>query len=214
MRPRTVGEVLDAGIKLYLGNAATLMRTAAVVVIPAQIVIGVVLLSVLPAGNDVPGTVFTGHAIAARNQGAVLGGDAVNEVLGLIVTVLVTAACVKAVSDAYLEQPTSVAISLRFALHRLPALVALYILQLVGLFIGFILLVIPGIYLYAAWAVITPAMMIEGLGPLRALRRSRRHHRGRRTHARRHRRVDHHPAGPRVGDHRPVLRPARARRGL
>ena len=43
MRPRRVGEVLDAAIKIYTRNARTLMGLAAVVVIPMQVVSGLVL---------------------------------------------------------------------------------------------------------------------------------------------------------------------------
>ena len=179
LRPRTVGEILDAGIKLYLRNARTLIGAAAVVVVPAQIVIGIVLLSTVPSGSDVPGTVFTVGHTTTGSSGARSGGEVVTTLLGLVVTLLVTAACVRAVSDAYLDQTPSVASSLRFVVRRLPALIVMYILQVLGLLVGFILLIIPGIWLYAAWAVITPAMMIEGLGPVRSLGRSRRLVRGR-----------------------------------
>jgi hypothetical protein len=88
--------------------------------------------------------------------------------------VLVTAACVKAVSDIYLDQSPAIGTSVLFALRRLPALIGLYVLQLLGLIVAFILLIIPGVYLYAAWSVQTPALMLEGLRPWRALGRSRR----------------------------------------
>jgi hypothetical protein len=170
MRPRTVGEMLDAGISLYLRNARTLLGIAACVVVPVQVVIGLVYLSVEPSGAHVPGDfVFRG----VHQQSAGLGGTVVDELLGLIMGVLVTAACVKAVSDTYLDQAPSIGTSLRFALRRLPALVALYIVQTLVLIIAFVALIIPGIWLYAAWSVPTPAMMLEGSGPWRSLRRSR-----------------------------------------
>jgi hypothetical protein len=181
MRPRRVGEVLDAAIKIYLRNARTLMGATAVVVIPARILAGIVLLSVLPSGSDVPGGTFNlnSNSQPAADRAAVLGANGALIVIELIVATLVIAACTKAVSDAYLDQPVDAAESLRFALRRLPAVLGVYILGYVGLIIAFILLIIPGIWLYVAWSVAVPALLIERLGPFRALRRSRRLVKGR-----------------------------------
>jgi hypothetical protein len=176
MRPRTVGEILDAGISLYLRNARVLLSIAAWVVVPIQVAIGIVYLSVEPSGSHVPGS-FVSRGFRQGSAGT--GGVAVDQVLGLVMGVLVTAACVKAVSDIYLDRSPQVGASLRFALRRLPALLVIFVLQLVGLIIAFVALIIPGIWLYASWSVQTPALMLEGLGPWRALGRSRRLVRGR-----------------------------------
>src|SRR5579875_695426 len=123
MRPRSVGEVLDAGIKIYVRNAKTLMGLA-VVVVPLQIISAIVLLSTLPAGSDVPtGYTFSAHSTTTTttDRTAVLGAYLTLFVIQLFVSALVTGASVKAVSDAYLDQPTGVAVSLRYALRRLPA---------------------------------------------------------------------------------------------
>jgi hypothetical protein len=95
-------------------------------------------------------------------------------VVQLLASWLTTAACVKAVSDAYLDEPTSIGQSLRFALRRLPALAGMEILLFLGLVAGFIALVIPMIWLYVSWSVAAPALLIEGAGPARALGRSRK----------------------------------------
>ena len=181
MRPRRVGEVLDAAIKIYLRNARTLMGATAAVVIPLRILAGVVLLSVLPNGNDVPGGTFNlnSNSQPAADRAAVLGANGALIVIELIVATLVVAACTKAVSDAYLDQPVDAAASLRFAFRRMPAVFALYILLYMGLIVGFILLIIPGIWLYVAWSVAVPTLLIERRNPFRALGRSRRLVKGR-----------------------------------
>jgi hypothetical protein len=181
MRPRRVGEILDASIKIYLRNARTLMGLAACVVIPLQVLSAVVLLSTVPSGSDVPGGTFSvsSNSNPGVNAGARLGAQATLVVIELIASTLVTAACTKAVSDAYLDHSPRAGESLRFALRRLPALVAVEFLTLLGLIVAFILLVIPGIWLYAAWAVAVPALLIERIGPFGALRRSRRLVKGR-----------------------------------
>jgi hypothetical protein len=181
MRPRRVGEILDAAIKIYIRNARTLMGLTAVVVIPMRVLAGIVLLSTLPSGSDVPGGTFTlsSSSQPAADRAAQLGANGTLIVIELIVATLVTAACTKAVSDAYLDQEAGGAKSLRFALRRLPALLVLEILTILGLIVAFVLFVIPGIWLYAAWSVAVPALLIERRGAFRSLGRSRRLVKGR-----------------------------------
>jgi hypothetical protein len=181
MRPRRVGEILDAAIKLYLGNARVLMGSAATVVVPLQLIVGLILASTYNDSHDISTGALTnlGQTVTPAEAQARLGASAINEVVTLIGSAFVLAACVKALSDAYLGQPTSVRESLRFGVRRLLPLIALQILYVIGQVIGFVLLIIPGIWLYAAWSVHVPALVIEGAGPFRALGRSRRLVKGR-----------------------------------
>lgn len=181
MRPRRVGEILDAAIKLYIGNAKTLMGLAAVVVIPLQALAAIVILSTVPAGNDVPSGNFgvPSGTSSATDKAASLGAQATLEVASLLVSALVTAACVKAISDAYLDQAPTIGGSLRFALRRLLRLVGLEIVTTVGLILAFVALIVPGIWLYGAWSVAVPCLLIDRLGIFRALGRSRRLVKGR-----------------------------------
>jgi hypothetical protein len=178
LRPLRVGEILDAGIKAYTRNLRTLIGLTAVVVVPFQALSAVVLLSTVSTGSEVPhgfaaiGSTRTAHATS-------LGGSAILDITGLLISVLTTAACVKAISNIYLDQPTDIGSSLRFALRRLGSLVWLEIMTFVLLALAFIALVIPGIWLYAAWSVAVPALLIEGCRGWGALSRSFRLVRGR-----------------------------------
>jgi hypothetical protein len=176
-----VGEILDAGIKVYIRNARTLMGLVALVVIPLQILVAIVLLSTIPNGADVPaGSLsFSARGTAPSDPAASLGASAFLLVVQLLATWLTTAACVKAVSDAYMDEPTSIGESLRFALRRLPALAGMEILLFLGLIAAFIALIIPGIWLYVSWSVAAPALLIERVGAARALGRSRKLVKGR-----------------------------------
>jgi hypothetical protein len=175
VRPLGVGEILDAGIKVYLRNARTLMGLAAAVVIPIQVISAVVLLSIVSNSDQVPNTFtsFSSSASTTADSAARLGASTVLTFVALIQAALTTAACVKAISDLYLGQPTGFGASLRFAARRLPGYLGMLFLYGLGLVVGFILLIVPGVWLYGAWAVSAPALLIEGLGPAGALRRSR-----------------------------------------
>ena len=174
MRPRRVGEILDAAIKLYLGNARTLMGLAATVVIPTQILIAIVYLSTFDSGSDVPGGTFniSLHPQPVQDPAARAAASIVVALLGLIVGALVTAASVKAVSDAYLGRSPAIGPSLRLAARRLLAVLGCELVRVLGLIVAFILLIIPGIWLYGMWSVSVPALLVERIGPVTALGRS------------------------------------------
>jgi len=175
LRPRGVGEILDASIKLYMRNARTLIGAAAVAVVPLQVVSAVVMVSVYNSGQDIPaGYTNLVKAVPRADASARAGATGIAALVGLLTAVFVAATCVKAVSSAYVERPLSVGESIRFSARRLLPLLAMLIVMYLGLVVAFVLLVIPGIWLFAAWGVATPALLIENLGPFGALRRSRR----------------------------------------
>jgi hypothetical protein len=172
-RPLGVGEILDAGIKVYLRNARLLMRLAATMVIPLQVITWLILISIVNKSDELANSFeASSTTLTTANRATQLGAEAVLLGVGLITSALVTAACVRAVSDLYLGAPTSFEKSLRFAARRLPAYLVMQVLTLLGLVIGFLMLIIPGIWLYGSWVVSAPALLIEGLSPPRALGRS------------------------------------------
>ncbi len=180
LRPLRVGEILDAAIKVYLRNARVLIGAAATAVIPLQVLTAIVLVSTYSSGNDITvgfanvGTTATPSQAAAR-----LGASAILELFGIVGSAFTLAACVKAISDSYLGAPADYRTSIRFGARRLLPLLAMLIIYYVGLIVAFVLLVIPGIWLYASWSVATPSLLIEHANPFRALGRSRRLVRGR-----------------------------------
>ncbi len=180
LRPLRVGEILDAGIKVYVRNARTLIGLGAVIVVPFQALSALVLLSTVSRASEVPhGSFALGTRSSTSDHAVSLGASVTLDVTSLIVTVLVTAACVKAVSDIYLDQPTGIGHSLRFAARRLGSLVWLEVVVTVALALAFIALIIPGIWLYAAWSVVVPALLIEDRRGGKAISRSFRLVRGR-----------------------------------
>jgi hypothetical protein len=156
------------------------MGLTAVVVVPFQTLSAVILLSTLSSGTEVPRGGFTSFGSARpANHAVSLGANAVLSLTGVLIGLLTTAACVKAVSNIYLDQPAGIGPSLRFALRRLGSLLLLQILTGVLLVLAFVALIVPGVWLYVAWSVATPALLIEGCRGSGALRRSFRLVRGR-----------------------------------
>ena len=183
LRPLSVGEILDVSIKVYRQLFATLAAVVAVVTVPIAVIELVVQLSVLPTENFSfsanplrPGSVVFPSAARVATT---LGGGLVLVVLGLLASQLAIAGCTKAIADGYLGGHPTWQDSLRFGASRLGSLVWLTILTGAGLLLAFLCLVVPGIWLYAAWGVAVPALLLEGRRGTGALGRSFRLVRGR-----------------------------------
>jgi hypothetical protein len=186
LRPLGFGEILDVGIKLCLRNWRVLVMCVVWLVLPAQIISASVLLSVAPDALDPtsqeaiqPGEetrLFVAQGISALVQGAVY--------------LVSTAACFKALADAYLGSEPGARRSLAFGLRRVPRLLALYLLLFLAFGLAFgvvgglvalagpavlvlLLAVIPAaFYLGNCWSLATPALLFEDAGPVQALKRS------------------------------------------
>jgi hypothetical protein len=171
LRPLGVGEILDAGIKLYLRHWKPLMICVVGIVLPVQILSALVLSSIDPNSLD-----YTfGSSATSSNANPSASETAAFFVVGVmsgLSTLLATAACFKAVADAWLGTTPEAGRSLRFAVRRLPRLLWLTIVAAVGLALAFVALIVPGIWLFVAWSLAVPVLLFERVGASEALRRS------------------------------------------
>lgn len=169
LRPLGVGEILDAGIKIYRRRFGALVRAVAVVVIPVSALSGVINLSV---GNDASSNFDGGDAAA-------LGAVILSSLIGIVASQLATVASFEIVAGDYLDRAPTWRDSLSAARRWIwPALwLTLVLAVFTGL--GFVLCVLPGIYLFAAFAVAFPVLLFEDVRGTKALRRSRELIRGR-----------------------------------
>lgn len=180
LRPLGVGEIIDGGFRVFKRNLGPLVRITALFVVPVQILAILLQLSILPDQRTVSFGDFSQTAYVQRHSpltiGLVLGLVAV---LGSVLRLVAAGAITRLVSQDYLGHRADATESLRFAFARLWSLVGLTILTLLGVLVGGIAAVLPGIYLYISWSVATPALVVEGIGARRALGRSRKLVRGR-----------------------------------
>ena len=174
LRPLRVGEILDVAIKVYRAHFKTLIKAVIVIIAPVQVLSGL-LNSSIRSITDKAGTVTeTGNPnIHGGDIATLITAGLAIALLGFVAGQLASAASFRAVSAAYLGEQPEWRESLQFALHRLRSLLWLALLHAIVLLVGFVLCVIPGIYLYGALAVATPALLFEDLRGRKALRRSR-----------------------------------------
>lgn len=91
-----------------------------------------------------------------------------------LVTPLVSALHVHAVSEVRSEREPQIGVVALQGLRVLPVVAAATIVSWLGITVGFFLLIVPGVILWLRWAVVAQAAAIEREGWLPALRRSRR----------------------------------------
>jgi hypothetical protein len=145
----TVSEVLSDALAVY----RRLLRRSVVV---AGLIFAVVAL---------------GDALAARH--ATVWTGLVSLCLGLIGGLLVQGALVDVVRDLHEgRRPVSVGDLYERTRGRLGTLVATSLLYGLGVGIGLLLLIVPGLVAAARWALIVPLVVIEGRGPRDAFARS------------------------------------------
>jgi hypothetical protein len=171
LRPRGVGEILDAAFRLCFTHWRPLVTATLVVVVPVQILATVVLFSAFP-DNLTTEQAFLGPEVPAEDVGVFFAGQLVSSVLTMLMVLLAIAACFKAVADAYLGSQPDWRASVRFAVKRLAPLLWISVLYLLGVFLGFVALIIPGIFLAIAWSLAYPAALVEDVRGAGALKRS------------------------------------------
>ena len=174
LRPLSIGEILDSAIRLYRGTATSLWRIVLIVIVPVAIVEQLAVAASLPSDSYVRnGSLYT----PAGTVGGL--GVFVQLALGLLAVMVLNGALAICLVDAYIGNRIDWRASLRAAVDRLGPLIWLALLYGLLTVIGFILFVIPGIYVVVVWCVAVPALMFEQIGAIGALARSSELTRGR-----------------------------------
>jgi hypothetical protein len=169
LRPLSIGEILDAGIKVFVRHWKVLVICVVGLVGPMNVIQVLLRASIDPnafeTGNTTTGTGDDiGPALIALLGSVVLSG------LAFLVSFT---ACFKAVADAWLGAEPAVGRSLRLGARRLGGVLVAWIAWIVILTIGTILLIVPGVYFGVVLCLTLPALLFEGIGPFKAFGRSR-----------------------------------------
>ncbi len=171
--PMGVGDVLDGAFKLLKANARTILLIVAAIIVPLQFIsafavrdqVGVGVLNLLRDPTLLEGS----------NPDVGLGGSIVSLIssfLGLLTGPLIDGAVCLVCARSYVGGEMTAGVALRRALRRfLPLLAASFLAGMIkGL--GLLLCVLPGLLAIALYSAVTPAVMLEDLGPIKAMRRS------------------------------------------
>jgi hypothetical protein len=190
LRPMPLPELLDELFRLYRRHFSLIIGVALLVALPGlvwELITGSYKLSVASYTNLFTTPVGGGTPTFSSQQFSNLSGTYTLAALGaLILLPFSVGAVYRAVTDVALGRPATVAVVLRETLARYLPLLGLIglvfvfvIVWIIALFIGTILLVLPGlavfcagVYLGVRWTLAVAAMMAEDLGPIKGLGRS------------------------------------------
>jgi len=93
-------------------------------------------------------------------------------IVGVILEFLGQAVILYGAFQAMRGRPVVIGDAVRRGFARFLSIVGVSILVSLGVFVGLILFIIPGIILALRWSVALPACVVENLGPIAAMRRS------------------------------------------
>ncbi|MGI5501101.1 hypothetical protein [Lentzea sp. CA-135723] len=180
LRPLAVGEIIDGAIKTMRSHPKLIIGAAAVVAAVTQI-LG--LLVQLPFLDDLTAVVTldpnttTQQEAVDQATGALVGflsGSLITVVLLLFGTVFLSGFITVVVGHAVLGKPVTFAQAWEEFKPRLLPLLGATLLSGLVITIGLVLCIIPGVWLWVMFALVTPALVLERCGVGTAFGRSRK----------------------------------------
>ena len=154
LRPLSISELLDRTFHLYRNNFAVFVGITA---LPQLVVLALQLL--------LSAMIFQ-RSLAGMGTALIIGmGTAMLIGLASYLAVEIShAATIIAVSHLHLDRPTSIASAYSSAKSSMGRVIGISLAVGIAVGIGFILLVVPGIYLALAWSLAIPVTVLEGGG--------------------------------------------------
>lgn len=155
VRPRGIGEILDAAVSLYRARFSQLVRYAAIVVVPVQLLLTIVLLSAQPDNYSVS---VGGNPTPQFDSGrAQVGATIVVLVASWLTHAFVAAVTTRIVANAYIGYGEEDSRAVRTAARRfLPVLAVAFLVglcELLGVFVC-------GVGTFAAQALFSAAIPV------------------------------------------------------
>lgn len=197
--PMSIGGILDRTFKIYRDNFIRFVTIVAIIQVPIALIM-IVSLSVLQRGVPVQNRRASDQSVRETRQNPenfnfgrrrtstnnagqdennpfvfFVGsfGMMISGILGMLAHILCRGALTKSVSESYLGAEITVAQAYSFVLPKFLTLIGAGILVVLIVYMGLILLIVPGI-IFALWfALTTPAIVVENLKAIKGLSRSK-----------------------------------------
>ena len=145
----------------------------------AGLISGILSVPILSYLSEISKIDFTGPSDVVWSQfwNFVLTFVALAFILGIISWIIgnvISGVCVKCASDLIEKGKASLGESFNFTVCKLPSLLIATLITGILTALGFIALIVPGIIIYIMFYLVIPVIMIENVGALDSLSRSRR----------------------------------------
>lgn len=174
MHPMTLSDVLDGAFKLFRANARTILLIVFAIILPVQVISSFLLRDQFAPGllNIFRDPTLAEAAAEEQAGSGQLAITAITTILGLLVTPFVAGAVSRVVGASYLGRTITPGVALGAALRRFPALLGAFVLVHLVELVGFVLCILPAFAASALYTLVAPAIVVEEIGPVRAMRRS------------------------------------------
>ncbi|HEU5270699.1 MAG TPA: hypothetical protein VFU36_12300 [Jatrophihabitans sp.] len=174
LRPLTVGEILGGAFSAVFRNARVVLPLSAVVAVLQSVISVIIQLTDRGSGplvdnSDPNNPVFHWHRI-----GSAVGGGLGGWLLSSVFAAVLTGMLVVVVAEDVVGRRADFELVWHKVRSRLWRLIALSVLVGVLQFLGLLLCLAPGIWLWGIWALAVPVLMIENAGIGGSLGRSKR----------------------------------------
>jgi hypothetical protein len=167
LQPRGVGELLGAAFGLYRRYWRTLLAIAAIVVVPLTL-----LQHLLGDGLRSSAEVTRNGVVVSTSVWAASTASLLAALVATLGQLVLTGAMTRAVAGEAAGETADVRESYRFGLARLGPILLVSLLVGLATLAGFVVLVLPGIYIGVRLAVAVEALVVEGRRGRRAVARS------------------------------------------
>jgi len=160
-QPQSIGKILDSGVKLYVAGFKKFIILSLIGGV-AGVLPQLIGFAPFDPGNPAAGpdlnTIFTYIGVSA--------------VLGILVSITAYIAVIYRLGGVAAGHETTMGESIAFGLKRLIPLFFSSILYTLAVLIGLVLLIIPGLLVMVTLSFFAIAMVLDGEGPWKSLKRS------------------------------------------
>jgi hypothetical protein len=164
LRPLGLGEILDGGFSAIREYPKVTIGLSAIVVTATNLLSFAVTASSRLNGGAGSPSLFGGGGFTVAS----LAASAIGAIGALVLAGMLTAV----MGEAVLGRPATLGGTWAKVRPRFWALLGAGIITGLGPYVAACPLIIPGIFLWGAWALTTPALVLERLGVVAAIRRS------------------------------------------
>jgi hypothetical protein len=147
-RPRDITALFGDAFRVYRARAGTFLLVSAAIVVPAELVVSGVGLEQLTASYD-----------ASPPPAETIIRTAVSF---LVVAPLITATCIYALRDLAAGTAPRAGRTLAAGFDAFAPIFLAVLLAAVGIALGLVLLIVPGVYLAVRWYFVPQAVVLEG----------------------------------------------------
>jgi hypothetical protein len=164
-----LGEILDQAVNLTKDHFGVLLGITAVLLIPFDVIGGLIQVALIPKLPPNPTPEQQMAASFAIFQVAL----PILLLLAYVIKPITNATLVFAIANAYLEKPISVGESYKRTFQRLLPLIGTWLLVSLAIMGGSLLCLVPGILAAFWFSLATQVVVIEGMGGIAAMKRSK-----------------------------------------